>query len=87
VEAKIGCTSIGRAIFSRIWEDERHLQETVTSNTPAFQLVAPFSTDSVFITTFTPIGCAIFNRIWGDKRKYTRLPILLVAPFSTDYIF
>jgi hypothetical protein len=27
VNAKLDCTSIGRAIFSRIWEDERQLQE------------------------------------------------------------
>jgi hypothetical protein len=29
VAAKLYCTSIGRAIFSRIWEDERQFQESV----------------------------------------------------------
>ncbi len=29
VAAKFDFTSIGRAIFSRIWEDERQLQEIV----------------------------------------------------------
>jgi hypothetical protein len=29
VKAKLDFTSIGRAIFSRIWEDKRQLQEIV----------------------------------------------------------
>jgi hypothetical protein len=48
-------------IFSRIWKDKRQLQEFVNINTPVFLFVAPFSTDSVFKTNFTPIGRAIFN--------------------------
>jgi hypothetical protein len=61
VKAKHTSAPIGCAIFTRIWEDERQLQEVVTLNMPAFLLVAPFSTDSVFKSVFSPIGRAIFN--------------------------
>jgi hypothetical protein len=52
-----------------------------------FLLGAPFSTDSVFKSDFTPICCAIFNRIWRYQRNYTRPHSYWFAPFSLDSIF
>jgi hypothetical protein len=90
VNAKLDCTSFGRAIFSKIWKDEHQLQEieNFKQNPPEFLLVTQFSTNSILNPTSPLIGHAIFNRIRIERQAKLNTPsFLLVVPFSTDSIF